>query len=143
MTKTAVPAPADDSDLRARLVRALAVPPTRLVRALYAPIKGLKNQVFGRFFNRLFDADKLSPTWPYPPGSYTLVDNGITMTRRYHIRQLSDAGPKFGGGIDTPPLCEQNGEWDRGWFDKPQPVDEFALGEACKDCAAAYRARVS
>lgn len=30
---------------------------------------------------------------------------------KWHVRKLSDAGPKYGGGIDTPSLCKKVQPW--------------------------------
>jgi len=37
----------------------------------------------------------------------TIAANG-----REHLRRLSDAGPKYGGGSDTPTLCGMQAAWD-------------------------------
>lgn len=50
----------------------------------------------------------------------------------WHIRQLTDAGRKFGGGADTPALCGLRVSWDI-----PTPVNPI-LEHACNKCVEAY-----
>jgi len=57
----------------------------------------------------------------------------------WHLRQLSDAGPKYGGGLDTPSLCGRV-KPPYGW-DLEVAVTERHLLTACPACVAAFRAR--
>jgi len=75
----------------------------------------------------------------YPEGSFIFVDNGVTLTARYHIRQVTANGPKLGGGIDSPVLC---GMFDRGWFDKDLPFVERRLENSCQNCVFIYREKI-
>lgn len=52
----------------------------------------------------------------------------------YHIRRLTPAGRKLGGGADTPALCGRKVSWD-----VPTPVDLTPpLNGLCKECATRY-----
>ena len=54
----------------------------------------------------------------------------------WHIRLLSGAGRKLGGGIDTVSLC---GRVKNGW-DLDVDLTDFHLAKnTCKDCLKAYR----
>jgi hypothetical protein len=62
---------------------------------------------------------------------------------RWHIRKLTEAGLKLGGGIDTPSLCKQvlplgpvrgaTGGWDIN-----VRITKEQLAHACVDCCAEY-----
>ena len=53
---------------------------------------------------------------------------------KWHVRRLTDAGNKFGGGIDTPSLCEFI---KQGW-DLRVPINQFHLKEVvCDHCREA------
>jgi len=67
---------------------------------------------------------------------WSFVDNGVTLTNHYHIRQLSSVGYKLGGGVDTPTLC---GIHQGTYFDVKTPVIEVNLSQACKNCVKEYR----
>ena len=58
----------------------------------------------------------------------------------WHIRRLSDAGQKLGGGIDTPFLCYR-GTQSRGW-DLDVQITDHHLGHCCPRCADVYRQEV-
>ena len=62
-----------------------------------------------------------------------------TSTSPWHIRPLTSAGRKLGGGIDTPSLC---GVVRVGW-DLKTPIDDVRLRHCgvCKTCKAVYRER--
>ena len=72
----------------------------------------------------------------------------VTGIGPWHLRQLSDAGRKCGGGIDTPSLCglvhpvgstKPDGKPGFGGWDLEVPVSERLLQGACRKCVAAYR----
>lgn len=59
----------------------------------------------------------------------------------WHIRQLSDAGPKYSGGADTRTLCGGQAAWDIQC-----EINEATLkarpgepGRPCKVCAERYK----
>lgn len=58
-----------------------------------------------------------------------------TSVSRWHIRQLSKSGPKYGGGADTPSLCGL--DLCKGW-DLYTELTPHHLGHACKDCVNSY-----
>lgn len=58
-------------------------------------------------------------TDPTPMYAYCEPALGPTF-RTFHIRRLTDAGLKPGGGIDSPPLCGR--ELAGGGWDIPEPV---------------------
>jgi hypothetical protein len=62
----------------------------------------------------------------------------------WHIRKLTDAGKKLGGGADTPSLCDRTVAWDVNC-----PLQEFDIIKnpkapntipVCKKCKEAYLA---
>lgn len=53
----------------------------------------------------------------------------------WHIRELTEAGRKLGGGADTESLCGRKMGWDLD-----VEISEFHLDRACKKCAEAYKA---
>lgn len=55
----------------------------------------------------------------------------------WHIRKTTDIGPKFGGGIDTPSLCERV-RAGHGW-DLEVRITEHHLSHACPKCVEEYR----
>ena len=52
----------------------------------------------------------------------------------WHLRKLTETGPKYGGGADTPALCGRTVAWDMD-----VTITPFHLTQICKACAAAYR----
>lgn len=55
---------------------------------------------------------------------------------RWHIRELTNAGQKLGGGIDTGSLCGHvKARW--GW-DIDVEIFPFLLAECCPICREAY-----
>jgi hypothetical protein len=52
----------------------------------------------------------------------------------WHIRKLTSAGPKLGGGIDTKSLC---GNVERGW-DLNVEITQYHLTHACTECCTSY-----
>lgn len=52
----------------------------------------------------------------------------------WHIRKLTEAGPKFGGGIDTPSLC---GHVTKGW-DLKVEINLAHLKSCCPECSRLY-----
>lgn len=61
----------------------------------------------------------------------------------WHIRQLGPAGPKYGGGADTPTLCGGQAAWD-----VQCEINEATLtfrpgqpGNPCKVCLQRYKER--
>ena len=60
----------------------------------------------------------------------------------WHIRELTEAGQKLGGGIDTPGLCGRPDLKFGGW-DLAVELSEFHLNNnACKACLEEYLRRV-
>jgi hypothetical protein len=62
----------------------------------------------------------------------------------WHIRELSDAGPKPHGGADTPTLCGREAAWDIRCEITPaslQTVAEVGAGKRCPHCVKAYKDR--
>jgi len=56
----------------------------------------------------------------------------------WHIRKTTEAGPKFGGGVDTPSLCERV-PVGQGW-DLEVRINEHQLTKnTCKACLDLYR----
>ncbi len=53
----------------------------------------------------------------------------------WHIRLLTDAGLKLGGGADTESLCGRRVSWDRKIAISPR-----LLREACLNCSRLYAA---
>jgi len=56
---------------------------------------------------------------------------------RWHIRQLTEAGMKLGGGADTSSLCGRQVAWDL-----QVEITERLLSHCCKKCAEEYRIQV-
>ena len=56
---------------------------------------------------------------------------------RWHIRRLSDAGRKTGGGIDTSSLCGRLTTKISGW-DINVEIRPASLQSACPDCEREY-----
>lgn len=56
-----------------------------------------------------------------------------TSTSPWHIRALTDKGPKYGGGADTPSLCDLKVAWD-----VDVDITNHHLTHACSPCVAAY-----
>ena len=52
---------------------------------------------------------------------------------KWHIRQLTEVGPKFGGGADTPSLCGREVAWDL-----EVDITAHHLQHACPECAERY-----
>ena len=61
-----------------------------------------------------------------------------TGVSRWHIRRLTDAGKKLGGGIDTPSLCGRVMP-PYGW-DLDVQIDARTLEMACTKCQRAMSA---
>ena len=65
-------------------------------------------------------------------------------TTPWHIRQLTEKGPKFGGGADTKSLCGREVAWDLGVSDSRTsrteilPISPIHLGHCCKKCKESY-----
>ena len=57
----------------------------------------------------------------------------------WHIRRLSEAGEKLGGGADTPALCGLY--LNRGW-DLKVKITEGHLEHSCAACVAEFRKAV-
>ena len=52
----------------------------------------------------------------------------------WHIRKLTSAGKKLGGGADTPALCGRKVAWDI-----KANINEFAIKYACAHCQDAFK----
>lgn len=59
----------------------------------------------------------------------------------WHIRPLTSAGKKCGGGADTPALCGRKVSWDLQGDVKPTFVGykEMNPSYVCRACAEVYR----
>lgn len=58
----------------------------------------------------------------------------------WHIRKLTNAGSKFGGGIDTKSLC---GLVEKGWDLNVSLSRERALGDkVCSECRSLYLSEI-
>ncbi len=60
---------------------------------------------------------------------------------RWHIRKLTDKGQKFGGGIDTAPLCghkHNDGGLINGWDLKVDINDRRHDDHTCLECLDEY-----
>lgn len=60
----------------------------------------------------------------------------------WHIRKLSDRGPRYSGGIDTPSLCSRvrpfgDGKGFGGW-DLRVDITEGHLKHTCETCRDEY-----
>ena len=51
----------------------------------------------------------------------------------WHIRKLSEEGPKFGGGADTLALCGRQPAWDMNL-----ELTEKRVSDACPGCSELY-----
>jgi hypothetical protein len=56
----------------------------------------------------------------------------------WHIRKLSESGPRPTGGADTPSLCGDKMGWDLNKV----PITEHHLTHCCQKCAEAFRREV-
>ena len=74
---------------------------------------------------------------PQESKTFSFVDNGVTINGSYHLRELTSAGHKLGGGIDTPTLCGINNSC---YFDVTVPITATTLKAACKTCSTFYYA---
>jgi hypothetical protein len=52
----------------------------------------------------------------------------------WHIRKLTKAGKKLGGGADSPALCGRAVAWDLN-----VEIDAHHLSHCCRDCELQYR----
>lgn len=63
--------------------------------------------------------------------------------RKWCIRELTDAGPKYGGGIDTGPLCRAwDHSYERGFNGRDVDVeitDFYLTWSTCLRCAKLYQ----
>lgn len=58
-----------------------------------------------------------------------------TSSSLWHIRKLSDRGPRPTGGADTLSLCGDNMGWDLNKV----PISEHHLTHCCEKCADIFR----
>ena len=72
----------------------------------------------------------------FQPGSAHAFCESVHAQARspWHIRMLTEAGPKFGGGADTKALCERVVAWDLN-----VDITEHHLGHSCTQCVEIYR----
>ncbi len=54
-----------------------------------------------------------------------------------HIRKLTEAGRKLGGGADTPALCGRNVSWDLG-----TEINKDHLAYCCTVCVEEYQKQI-
>lgn len=52
----------------------------------------------------------------------------------WHLRELTDAGHKFGGGADTETLCGLDAQWDI----EVQITEHFLANVLCLTCVQEY-----
>jgi len=57
----------------------------------------------------------------------------------WHIRKLTDAGPKYTGGADSPTLCGKVMTF--GGWDLPVPMSQHHLSHVCEVCAAKLKGK--
>jgi hypothetical protein len=77
----------------------------------------------------------------HPPYSFC-EPTGASGYGLWHIRKVTEAGQKVGGGIDTPSLCEHVKARD-GWdLNVPMTLHHLTKN-ACKECLEAYQAQNS
>lgn len=55
---------------------------------------------------------------------------------KWHIRKLTTAGKKLGGGIDTKSLC---GKVDKGWDLNVEMTQHHLDNNTCPECLSKYR----
>lgn len=63
-----------------------------------------------------------------------------TGTSPWHIRELTAAGRKLGGGADTPALCGR--DLCKGW-DLNVEMTDHHLSHACKKCVEVFHTLVT
>ena len=69
--------------------------------------------------------------------SYSFCESAWATSRTpWHIRELSAAGRKLGGGADTPAICGREVAWDL-----EVEITEHHLAHCCQKCAERYRNR--
>ena len=71
---------------------------------------------------------------------FSFCEYGNSITGFYHIRRLTEAGPKPGSGADTKALCGREVRWDLRF-----PITEERLvrpGHVCQECTILYRQEV-
>lgn len=67
-----------------------------------------------------------------PSPDYSFCESSAASGRSpWHIRQLTAAGKKPGGGADTPSLCDLEMAWD-----VEVEITEHHLSHACRACVA-------
>jgi hypothetical protein len=85
-----------------------------------------------------------------PMPRYRFCESSLaSSTSLWHIRPLTEAGSKYGGGIDTPSLCghvvptnQVNAQGKQGWggWDLEVQISERQLDtNVCPKCVALYR----
>jgi len=65
----------------------------------------------------------------------SFCETGFAMSAPWHLRRLSDAGPKYGGGADTPALCGRKVAWDIDVPVTPERLDNPDI--TCAKCKEA------
>lgn len=64
---------------------------------------------------------------------FALCETGYSTVGMWHIRKLTEAGLKTGGGADTKALCGAGVRWDFSF-----PIIEERLQFVCKTCRDSY-----
>jgi hypothetical protein len=94
--------------------------------------------------------ERVPPYWlPGEKPPYAFCES-VTGIGRWHIRKLSAAGLKLGGGIDTPTLCgrirpmgdEGGGRRGGGGWDLEARITKLQLEAVCPDCRKEYEREV-
>lgn len=68
------------------------------------------------------------------PGEYRFCESAwATGVSPWHIRPLTDKGPKLGGGADTKALCGRVVAWDL-----EVDLTDHHLSHCCRACSSAY-----
>ena len=70
-----------------------------------------------------------------PDIGYSFCESVVAYTTStWHIRKLSDAGPKYGGGADTAALCDRTVAWD---LDVEMTAAQ--LEYCCRECVREFQ----
>lgn len=70
---------------------------------------------------------------------YSFCESAVaTSFSRWHIRKLTEHGPKYGGGVDTPSLCGHIDPERLGGWDLEVGISDAHLEHACSKCREKY-----
>jgi len=73
--------------------------------------------------------------------THSLCETGLYPVAVYHIRVLSDAGPRYGDGADTPSLCGTDVRWDIHDLEFTPEILEQVHDRICSRRLNAYEGR--